>query len=633
MTIGPSKLERLSDALLAFFLALVCLPPTPPVALGVDLDSSWRWAINVSGDRGWRWGEDVVFTYGPLGWLIQPIDGVNHELPSALFLGLLQAGIALLILERRWRGLADPMDSWIAASALAAAFTAGLEADGRILLLTGLLGASIAVETDRRWRILKSVTLGALAGVLLFVKFQLGLGGFVVCAELVAMAMIRNRLSETAGSLCISLAAGAGMVASFHFSSASALFRWITLSFEIARGFDAGMSTPARTIDVVLLVFLLVVSVAVLVLALGRGDWDVVAAALPVGLVLLMVYKHSFVRGFHRAPLFFMFALAAFGCLAAWSRSRPSRLAAGAAVALASLTLAWSLALHEGGLARGLSRLSPAALTAKAIVAFNPAVAEHARRERATSSRRELDRFALPSEWLARLREPGATVMVVPWRFGICAANPIQCVPLRTLQLYTAYSTELDRFVAEGLRAAPPRFLLLHFPETQRRLFFASAPETWNALIGRYHLVGVSELPAIALLEYTGGTLGRLRAVTNQADTAPLIRLSVRMRQNLLQLLSRLAFQVPAVELDLDFAAGPSARGRIVPANAAAGIALAAPTDLAEAASILETGRARAVEGVRLSGPGSSWYQIDRIAVDVPAGGRLPRIEIDSGFD
>jgi hypothetical protein len=627
------RVARLSDGLLVLFLALACLPSTPPVALGVDLDSSWRWAINVAADRGWRWGEDVVFTYGPLGWLIQPIDGVGHALPSALFLGLLQMGIALLVLERRWRRLASLGDAWIAALALALAFSAGLEADGRILLLTGLLAASVAVETDRRWRIAKSVTLGLLAGILPFVKFQLGIGAWLVSLGLVSMALLRRRLAETTSSVFLAGIAAAGAVAFVHFSSVRAMSRWVALSFEISVGFDAGMSTPPRSLDLALLVLVVAMATALLGLAIGRADRDLVAAALPVGLVLLIVYKHSFVRAFHRAPLFFLFALGAFGCLVVWSSSRICRVATRVAVALAGLALTGSLALHEGGLTHALARLSPTVLIGDALVAFGPSAAEQARRERAALSRRELARVELPASWLVRLGEPGATVTVLPWRLGICAANPIPCVPPRTLQLYTAYTADLDHFVAEGLRTAPPRFLLLHFPEAQRRLFFASTPETWYALFGRYRLVAVSDLAAVALLEHTGTHSPQELMFPDRPETAPLAYLSLRLSQNPLRLLSRLAFQAPSVDLELDFTTGPSASGRIVPANAPAGIALAAPTDLADAARILESGRARVVDSARLIGPGANRYRIDLIAVKVPAGGHRPNIEIAGRFD
>ncbi|MBZ0089796.1 MAG: hypothetical protein K8H90_05390, partial [Thermoanaerobaculia bacterium] len=604
-----------------------------PVAVGAYLDSSWRWAINFSFYLFFLFLYYFFFTYGPIGRLIQPIDGVDHSLASALFLGLLQAGIAALLLERRFRRSASLIDSWLAAAAVAIAFGAGLEADGRVLLLTGLLGASLEVESEPRWRVVRSAQLGALAGVLPFVKFQLGIGAWLVAAGLALLARIQRRPGASPVPFLLAAAATATALAAASFPDVRALARWGALSYELAVGFDAGMSTPARQLDLILVALIAGVVLALLWLARRVRDSDLAGAAVPVVLVLLLVYKHSFVRAFHRPPLFFLFALAALGCLLVWVRPGALRVAARGALGVGWLALAASLALHQGGLAGAMNRLSPARLLAAVLDAADPAAAGRARRERTEASRTELARLALPADWISRLGEPGATVTVLPWRLSVCAANPIPCVPPRTLQLYTAYTPALDRFVAVGFRTAPPRFLILHFPEAQRRLFFASTPDSWRALFGRYRLVAIAPHPALALLERIGPNSEQPLAAPESPQAAPLAYLSLELGQGPIRALARLAFQVPAVEVELDFESDRSATGRIVPANAAAGIALAAPADVGEAARILESGRARQVARVRLAGPGAAWYRIASAGVATTNDGPSPAIEIARPFD
>ena len=57
--------------LTAFLIALVCLTvPTPAPDLGVDV--SWCAVLQWAHEHGPQFGKDIVFTYGPLGYLLAP---------------------------------------------------------------------------------------------------------------------------------------------------------------------------------------------------------------------------------------------------------------------------------------------------------------------------------------------------------------------------------------------------------------------------------------------------------------------------------------------------------------------------------------------------------------------------------
>ena len=57
--------------LTAFLIALVCLTvPTPAPDLGVDV--SWCAVLQWAHEHGLQFGKDIVFTYGPLGYLLAP---------------------------------------------------------------------------------------------------------------------------------------------------------------------------------------------------------------------------------------------------------------------------------------------------------------------------------------------------------------------------------------------------------------------------------------------------------------------------------------------------------------------------------------------------------------------------------
>src|SRR5580704_5749728 len=69
----------------------------PKGAVKPGLDESWAWALNAVTQTGYIFGKDVVFTYGPLGFLMSPRPlGHNFQWAScfavcirAIFAGLL----------------------------------------------------------------------------------------------------------------------------------------------------------------------------------------------------------------------------------------------------------------------------------------------------------------------------------------------------------------------------------------------------------------------------------------------------------------------------------------------------------------------------------------------------------------
>src|SRR5579862_9906345 len=55
----------------ALFISLVFLT-VPMAAANLGVDSSWCAVLNWAHERGLQFGKDIVFTYGPLGYLIAP---------------------------------------------------------------------------------------------------------------------------------------------------------------------------------------------------------------------------------------------------------------------------------------------------------------------------------------------------------------------------------------------------------------------------------------------------------------------------------------------------------------------------------------------------------------------------------
>ncbi|HWT04802.1 MAG TPA: hypothetical protein VN224_03525, partial [Xanthomonadales bacterium] len=63
----------------------------PPAATGPGLDESWRIGMTLAAEQGLRFGQDIVFTFGPLGFALQGIAEPSLAVATALVNALLAA--------------------------------------------------------------------------------------------------------------------------------------------------------------------------------------------------------------------------------------------------------------------------------------------------------------------------------------------------------------------------------------------------------------------------------------------------------------------------------------------------------------------------------------------------------------
>ena len=111
----PSLRHRLESALL--FLLLSTIIFTLPNRPSFDLDASWRMALGKFFIDGLQFGRDVVFTYGPLGFVMGKTysgllfwslivwqlfaTGVIATLGSSGLVGLIAVGILYAVLSKK----------------------------------------------------------------------------------------------------------------------------------------------------------------------------------------------------------------------------------------------------------------------------------------------------------------------------------------------------------------------------------------------------------------------------------------------------------------------------------------------------------------------------------------------------
>ncbi|MQA76228.1 MAG: hypothetical protein GEU88_18170 [Solirubrobacterales bacterium] len=414
------------------------------------LDPSWILGLNLAAAAGLDHGTQFVFTYGPLGFLEEPlvVDGGLATL-SALYLLASRAALAasLLWVARRSFG-------WLPAAALAVVVAAiAPRAIGSVPLALTMVWCLVALQAPApRWAPrLVVVGGGALAALEVLVKLNVGLTILAVVV-VTAVALPGDRVRRALGLLGVFVFTYAAL----WFASGQGIGNvddYIRSSFYVVSGYSEAMQHEAPVVAWDWLAALLVglVTLGATAVAAARGTAIRGAAmVLIVGLLLFSLEKFAFVR--HDGG-----SVAAFfeGLLPVWLALRwrgVARLVPWAAVAL--ISLAYFTA------AKGVAdfTIQPKLAVDQLRTLLVPDDRAQARDDARAAMRAA---YAVDPRSIRRIGD--APVDARPWEIGLIWAYDLNWRPLAVIQDYQAYTPELDRLNADALASDDgPRFILRH---------------------------------------------------------------------------------------------------------------------------------------------------------------------------
>ncbi|HEU4393352.1 MAG TPA: hypothetical protein VFR04_06925 [Solirubrobacterales bacterium] len=418
----------------------------------VGLDSSWNGGLAMAVHDGMQWGSEIVFTYGPLGFMNgQGLWYADLGVLAFLYLASLHLAfcIALVAALRRSIGALPAM---IVAFLLIGVLPLIEEA----IVLAVLLGMW-ALEAERSERLVNALVIGGatFAAVEMLIKFSAG--PVIAAFFLIALIGLRARWWQLALYLAL-LGAEVLLLWLLTGQGLAEVPEFVRNTFEIISGFSAAMVTttdvPAWQVTVATIA---AAAVAVgIVFASSRGTYrDARARWCAVGLMALAaftVFKEGVVRtDAGHLSLFFSTACVLWIALP-WGRARWYWMLAGV---VAIVAIGWPV--------------RPTGQTNRLDVVANVRLAVDQVGNLASASRREelieagrggmKGIYRLEPEVLRALR--GHTVAVEPWEIGVAWAYGLDWEPLPVFQNYSAYTTRLDEVNAEALASAdgPERLL------------------------------------------------------------------------------------------------------------------------------------------------------------------------------
>jgi hypothetical protein len=478
-----------------------------PLQGGPGLDPSWEVSLEMAIHQHLVFGTQVVFTFGPLGFLSLPawtgssVWFANLALLALANMVVVRFAVATVVFaatRRTYGPLAGAVIS------LAVSAYAGPYADLSVLfiVLIGFLGS----ERTRQATVAISICGGAFAAIELLEKVSIGVSACVLMLLFVA-ALPRDRGLAAVGSISTFLPVLilAWLIAG---QPLGAVLHYLHGAEEISSGYSAAMQISAVGIWAYAAALLLAV-------VGGLGAWEISVSAgkrTRSAAVLLWLFfcfsafKEAFVRsGPGNTPIYFFAVFTAlFGFR--WVGRRWLALLA------AALALICGLAAKQESLAQIVHQPIGIAWAYRNISDVAGGSTRSAMINRARVS--IIANEPLPRGALPLLR--GRTVAVYPWENALVWAYKLDWRPLPVLASYAAYVSPLDRLDANFLASsrAPARLIVQNTngASIDTRVLSFDEPDAAMQILCRYRALLVSAKYAI---------LGR---ATDRCSAAHLVR-------------------------------------------------------------------------------------------------------------
>jgi hypothetical protein len=421
----------------------------------VGLDASWFAGITMATHEGLRYGEELIFSYGPLGFLALPLAwysglaALSFVYLAALYLGF---SIALVwALRRRLPALAS-----LAIAFLLLAILPLIEQ----ALLLAVLASLALLERERSPLATNLFVVGAASFAAIEALAKLSTGPIIVVVLALALLGARVRWWQALLFAALFLAE----LAAFWLATGQGLGNvgpFLEGTVQIVTGYSTAMmrqvDVPAWQVTVATILAALTSIGTVLAAARARYR-DRRARGFAVALVALAaftLYKEGVVRpDAGHLSLYFSSACILWIALP-WTRARWLLIGA-AAIALAGIPM------RPSGLATNfdvIDNVKQAGEGARTLLSGS-------RRQQAIDRGRAGEKAIYRLDPKTRALLAGHSVAVEPWETAVAWAYELDWRPLPVFQNYSAYTSELDRRNAEAVAGpdGPERILRENAP-------------------------------------------------------------------------------------------------------------------------------------------------------------------------
>ncbi len=454
--------------LAAMFITTALSLPEPVADFAPGVDTSWSWFLCHFAFQN-VFGGEVVFTYGPLGFLLNP------QASWACVLCSLAANAVFVFLWVRLllRVYARDRPGRTAAWLLIASTLVPMTMEWRWTLLVVLYAALpvLVRDSEEDGGLFEWGVAGALAAFVSLMKFSsltIAVGSHVFCLAAFAVGRRRHALKAVlVYGACFSVVFI--LFAMCCFSSFDAFVAWVKGSLATASGYNLYMVAEKPWFE-------LFIPVVVGIGFLATVGWRGVFLFAPI---VFFTAKYAWVRQ-TCGPM--AYAVAVLSALCLLKKERTVRRTFGLFLLALSLNVALALPTALSGLSDMQSLFGLRPLSFYRTLVLPRTVSESFER-----SRSAVESNRLPPDWRERIGESG--VAFLPQEYAPAMADPtLNVKPLPSLQLYSSCHPYLDGLNAEFFAKKLPEFIVCEISSVGCGNFI-NYPRMWKALLENYECI------------------------------------------------------------------------------------------------------------------------------------------------
>ena len=434
------------------------------------LDPSWIYAINNMDQLGGVFGQNVFFTYGPLGRLVVPTLGSLAEAYIFVSVLLLYSMITLGMIMNRYK------DRFVlfALALIPFAFTGSI--NGLIVFSALMMGLSSLMEHGVP-RFVHFAALSVLTSVMFFVKFDLAFVTLLVMAGVIILYAVVVVDNHGRGSyskkdllfyLIISLMTPVLCVLEYliYAKSLNGLSDYYALSMDIASNYSQAMTVNKAETDYLIGIVLWAIVILIITFFVYRKTKNGFGALLSL-IPVLYAYKSSIVRydSEHLSVAYDMLLISL------------------VVLAIVLICSKW----HEPPKIKHQVLVDAAISVILLTLIVNSSVSAALSK---SENEFEGDPIDLPEEFISTIGDD--TVTAYPWDILWADNDDINYVLYPTLQAYVAFDPRLDQLNASFFAGdEAPEYIIFENKTIDNRLYEWESPLTFGELVRNYTYTGL----------------------------------------------------------------------------------------------------------------------------------------------
>lgn len=606
------KRKKLFSAALAILIALLTFQGGNAIHYtGEGLDPSWKFGINFFNYEGIRFGRDVVFTYGPLGFLSNALNVGENIVITLVFWAVLSV-ISAVLLYVLIKSHLDSMPSMIKLGIGLLLYLMSFEIDQRNpeTFIVFWYIASLLMSISSRYS-RKTIIFGdALLILSIFIKFTMIIE-VMSCVLLTVAAMILTRqkgrmhvLAHTGGAI---MTAFSGYLL-FYDHSIMNLYYYIRGSLEYSLGYNYAMSSVKLDKYLTAVIIMVILYLAAMYLNLNNRNNLILFFSLAGP--SFFFYKHGFVRSDHvHVSIFFWGMMVILSLMALFYDNGPGdelklKFVPGKAIGR-YLTIAICTVMFI--LAENFTKV-------KITDFFQPwwsrsAVFSDILNEKPAPSN------GLPDKMREMIGDD--TVAIYPTNILYNRNLDLNYVPLYGVQAYGIYTPWLDEKTAQRfVREDRPEHIVLELGSIDNRWSFIETPQTWWAIKNHYY-VEYYENGKFLLSKRENPLVNDMTLVqTKEVHKEDTIIVSgydyfkIKTRISYRAAVKKIISKIPEVNMTVTYSDGSSETHRVILQNFEAGVDLSSVVaSEAQCADYLNRhGDLSKVDSVSFSGKGLDFF-------------------------